>query len=215
MGLQKFEGRLERLMEGTLAKPFRSSVQPIEISRRVLREMDLQRRVGPKGLLAPNHFTVTLSTADAERFANYIDALIRELRDAIIEHAETEGYTFVGPVDVEVFQGSRLKTGHFDVSGEVREGAATASVRLGDGTRIPISTKPMVIGRQPGCDVVVPDTNVSRQHASIRRVDDHYVLSDLGSTNGTRLNGRPVNDAYLSNGDEITVGTTRIVFETF
>ena len=58
MGLQQFEERLERLVEGTLAKPFRSNLQPVEIGRRLTREMDLHRRVGVRGLIAPNAFAV-------------------------------------------------------------------------------------------------------------------------------------------------------------
>jgi hypothetical protein len=100
MGLQQFEERLERLVEGTLAKPFRSNLQPVEIGRRLTREMDLHRRVGVRGLIAPNAFAVTLSPADVSRFSNFIDALSRELSDAAREHARIEGYSFVGPVEV-------------------------------------------------------------------------------------------------------------------
>src|SRR5580704_1530434 len=120
MGLQQFEERLERLVEGTLAKPFRSNLQPIEIGRRLTREMDLHRRVGVRGLIAPNVFTVTLAPADSERFAHFIDALSRELADAAREHAKIENYSFVGPVEVEVFEGNRLRTGRFAITAEVR-----------------------------------------------------------------------------------------------
>ena len=82
MGLQQFEERLERLVEGTLAKPFRSNLQPVEIGRRLTREMDLHRRVGVRGLIAPNAFAVTLSAADVSRFSNFVEALSRELADA-------------------------------------------------------------------------------------------------------------------------------------
>ena len=109
MGLQQFEERLERLVEGTLAKPFRSNLQPVEIGRRLTREMDLHRRVGVRGLIAPNAFVVTLSPADVERFSNFIDALSRELSDAAREHAKIEGYSFVGPVEVEIYEGSTLQ----------------------------------------------------------------------------------------------------------
>src|SRR5271170_1454614 len=116
MGLQKFEERLERLVEGTLAKPFKSNLQPVEIGRRLTREMDLHRRVGVRGLIAPNVFVVTLAPADVDRFANFIDALSRELADAAREHARIEGYSFVGPVEVEVFEGASLKSGRFTVA---------------------------------------------------------------------------------------------------
>ena len=216
MGLQQFEQRLERIVEGTLAKPFRNNLQPIEIGRRLTREMDLHRRVGVHGLIAPNSFSVTLSQDDVERFANFIDALSRELADAAREHARIEGYAFVGPVDVQVYEGTRLRPGRFAVTAEVVEGpdvGAFAEVVLSDGGRVPVGEEPLIIGRLPECDVVLGDPNVSRRHAEIRRTEEGLVVTDLGSTNGTRVNGVPVREQQLESGDEITVGSTTLVFE--
>ena len=153
MGLQQFEERLERLVEGTLAKPFRSNLQPVEIGRRLTREMDLHRRVGVRGLIAPNVFIVTLAPADVERFANFVDALSRELADAAREHAKIESYSFVGPVDVQIFEGTRLRAGRFTITAEVREGRGRLSVVelvLPDGTRVELGSEPLVIGTAPG-----------------------------------------------------------------
>jgi hypothetical protein len=216
MGLQQFEERLERLVEGTLAKPFRSNLQPVEIGRRLTREMDLHRRVGVRGLIAPNAFSVTLSPADVSRFSNFIDALSRELSDAAREHARVESYSFVGPVEVEIFEGSNLKPGRFTVTAEVREGedgGFLAELVLPDGRRIPVGSEPVVIGRLPECEVVLSDSNVSRRHAEIRRKDDGVFVTDLGSTNGTRVNGAPVREQLLTSGDEVSVGSTKIIFE--
>jgi hypothetical protein len=216
MGLQKFEERLERLVEGTLAKPFRSNLQPVEIGRRLTREMDLHRRVGVRGLIAPNAFAVTLSPADVSRFTNFIDALSRELSDAAREHARIESYSFVGPVEVEIYEGSNLKPGRFTVSAEVREGEdgeLLAELVLPNGQRVPMGAEPLVIGRLPDCDVVLSDTNVSRRHAELRRKDDGVSVVDLGSTNGTRVNGTRVREQLLSSGDEVSVGSTRLTFE--
>jgi len=216
MGLQQFEERLERLVEGTLAKPFRSNLQPVEIGRRLTREMDLHRRVGVRGLIAPNAFAVTLAPADVERFSNFIDALSRELSDAAREHAKNEGYLFVGPVEVEIFEGSSLKAGRFTVEAEVREdadGGFLAELVLTDGRRVQIGTEPLVIGRLPECGVVLADSNVSRRHAELRRSGDSVVLTDLGSTNGTRVNGAPIRERVLVSGDEVSVGSTRLIFE--
>ena len=216
MGLQQFEERLERLVEGTLAKPFRSNLQPIEIGRRLTREMDLHRRVGVHGLIAPNCFTVTLAPADVDRFANFVDALSRELADAAREHARIEGYSFVGPVDVQIFEGTRLRAGRFTVAAEVVErarGLALAELVLPDGGRVAVGADPVVIGRLPECAVVLDDPNVSRRHAEVRHVGDAVVVTDLGSTNGTKVNGIPVREQHLASGDEITVGSTTLVFE--
>ncbi len=216
MGLQQFEERLERLVEGTLAKPFRSNLQPIEIGRRLTREMDLHRRVGVHGLIAPNSFTVTLAADDVDRFANFVDALSRELADAAREHARIEGYSFVGPVDVQIYEGTRLRAGSFAIVAEVVEGQeeeALAELVLPNGTRMTVGEEPLVIGRLPECTLVLSDQNVSRRHAEIRRVGDAVVVTDLGSTNGTKVNGISVREQHLASGDEITVGSTTLVFE--
>ncbi len=216
MGLQQLEERLERLVEGTLAKPFRSNLQPIEIGRRLTREMDLHRRVGVHGLIAPNAFTVTLAPADVERFTNFIDALSRELADAAREHARAEGYEFVGPVDVQIYEGTRLRAGRFTITCEVVEGPeehVRAELVLPEGDRVSIGEEPVVIGRLPECAVVLGDPNVSRRHAEIRHVGEALVVTDLGSTNGTRVNGVAVREQHLASGDEITVGSTTLVLE--
>ena len=216
MGLQQFEERLERLVEGTLAKPFRSNLQPVEIGRRLIREMDLHRRVGVRGLIAPNAFAVTLAPADVSRFSNFIDALSRELSDAAREHARIETYSFVGPVEVEIYESADLKAGRFIVTAEVREsedGGFLAELVLTDGRRVQIGAEPLVIGRLPECGVVLADSNVSRRHAELRRAGDSVVLTDLGSTNGTRVNGAPIRERVLASGDEVSVGSTKLIFE--
>jgi len=216
MGLQEIEERLERLVEGTLAKPFRSNLQPIEIGRRLTREMDLHRRVGVHGLIAPNVFTVTLAPDDVDRFANFVDALSRELADAAREHARAEGYAFIGPVEVQIYEGTRLKAGRFTVVAEVIEGpdeGPVAELVLPDGSRVPIGDDPVVVGRLPECGLVVADQNVSRRHAEFRIVNNAVVVTDLGSTNGTRVNGVRVREQQLASGDEVTVGSTTLVLE--
>ena len=214
MGLKRFEGRLERLVEGSLSRPFRSSLQPVEIGRRLTREMDLQRRVGPRGLLvAPNSFTVTLSPVDVEHFSSYIDALVQELAITAREHAEIEQYTLLGPVEVDVFEGQRLKAGQVDVVAEVVAGEIPCELVLADGRRFSVSDAPLVIGRLPECDVVLNDPNVSRRHAELRRQGADVVLQDLGSTNGTKVNGGIVSMVVLADGDEIIIGANRMAFE--
>jgi hypothetical protein len=216
MGLRQVEQRLERLVEGAFSKGLRGGLQPVEIGRRLTREMDLLRRVGVRGLIAPNFFVVTLSAEDAERFRSFVDVLARELGDAAREHARTEGYSFVGPVEVEIHLDEALKAGRFTVEAEVvegPEGLPAGSLSLADGTRITIGAEPVTIGRLPECGVVVSDANVSRRHAEVRRQGSDVVVVDLQSTNGTRVNGVPIRERVLADGDEITVGTTAIRYE--
>ena len=216
MGLNQFEQRLERLVEGVFAKTFRSGLKPVELARRLTREMDLHRVVGVSGLIAPNHFDIAISPSDYEQFESYAEALTRELSDAVRAHAREETYAFVGPVHVEINADEGVGVGEFLVASEIVEapgGAAVGSLSLTDGTRIGIGEEPVTIGRLPECDVILGDPNVSRRHAEIRRQGTGFVVVDLGSTNGTRVNGAGVKERRLNDGDEITVGGTKIRFE--
>jgi hypothetical protein len=216
MGLQGFEQRLERLVEGVFAKTFRSGLKPVEIGRRVTRDMDLNRTLGVNGPLAPNHFSIALAPADSEQFETFSEVLTRELAESVRDHARTEGYGFVGPVHVELHVDPSLTQGQFLVASGFQEapgGAAVGSIFLEDGRRVEIGETPLVVGRMPECDVALSDANVSRRHAEVRRQGNGFVVVDLGSTNGTRVNGAQVKERLLNNGDEITVGATKLRFE--
>jgi hypothetical protein len=160
---------------------------------------------------------VILSIEDAERFDSFADALARELGDAARDHARTEGYTFLGPVTVTLHSLETLRPGRFNVKAEVQEGpegVAAGSIVLPDGSRIVLGVEPITIGRLPECTVVVNDQNVSRRHAEIRHSGSDVVVADLRSTNGTKVNGATVTERVLEDGDDITVGTTTLRFET-
>ena len=77
---------------------------------------------------------------------------------------------------------------------------------------VPIDKELLTIGRLAECDIVVHDSGASRHHAQIRTADGVSTLTDLGSTNGTKVNGRDVQSATLADGDRITVGGTQIEY---
>jgi hypothetical protein len=219
MGLQQFERRLERMVEGVFARAFRGGLQPVEIGRRLTREMDLRRTIAPKGTLAPNEFVVVLSPADRARFASIEDELVEELIAVAKDHADVERYSFLGPVKVEMETDEQLSPGMVLVSGEMQKHEAALKPRLilPDGRARELGNRPVTIGRLPDCTVVLADPNVSRYHAEVRPItgdSGNYEIADMGSTNGTRVNGTPVLSAHpLRSGDQITVGSTNIAFE--
>lgn len=218
MGLQQFERRLERLVEGAFARAFRSGLQPVELGRRMAREMDLHRTVGVRGVIAPNHFVVAISPKDAERFEPFADTLVRELADAARDHARDRTYGFLGTVEVELVSDPGYAPGAFSVEAVVESGPGGGPVGALvtiDGHRIVVGDAPVTMGRHPTCDVVLADANVSRTHAEVRRDEQGFVVADLGSTNGTRLNGSGIGATHrvLADGDTITVGSTNIRFE--
>lgn len=193
---------------------FRSGLQPVEIGRRLTREMDLHRTMAPKGILTPNEFIVVLSAADADRYAPIEAELVHELVSVARDHAAKEGYTFIGPVKVEVEVDDHLVQGTLEVEASMSTATVGAAVITGDGRRVPVTETGLTIGRLPECDVAVSDRNVSRRHAQIRSVDGRYAVADLGSTNGTRVNGAIISGPReLRPGDEITLGNTVLRFE--
>jgi len=126
------------------------------------------------------------------------------------------GRTDADPVQVELERDDSLGQGEFLVAGELVEGPgghATGALSLPDGSRVRLGEEPVTIGRTPECDVVLSDTNVSRRHAEVRRQGEDFVLIDLGSTNGSKVNGARVREQPLNDGDEITLGKTLLRFE--
>jgi hypothetical protein len=215
MGVQGFERRLERLVEGAFGKAFRSGLQPVEIARKLLRNMDNARTLGVRGTVAPNHFVVCLCEEDAIRFDAYADVLERELAEEAREHARTEGYHFIGPVMVQLVEDPRLKRGDLEVETAIKEGPGgrVGALVLPDGTRVDLDEGTFAIGRLSECDLVVEDPLASRRHAEIRPEPDAYRLVDLKSLNGTTVNGAPVKEHVLVDGDLIGIGAVVIRFE--
>ncbi|HET9689818.1 MAG TPA: DUF3662 and FHA domain-containing protein [Acidimicrobiales bacterium] len=216
MGLQQFERRLERLVEGVFAKAFRSGLQPVEVGRRLTREMDLRRTVAPRGTLAPNRFTVWLSPEDRDRFAPIDDELVAELVEQARDHARAENYVFIGPVEVELDVDPTLGAGTLTVEAEIaRPERGAPTLVTPEGRRVTLGDRPVVLGRLPECDVVLADPNVSRRHAEVAPDGSGgWLVRDLGSTNGTRRNGVPVRTPVaLEPGDEIGVGASTVTFE--
>jgi hypothetical protein len=228
--LRDFERRLGGLVEGLFSKTFRSGVQPVEIAKRVARTMDDGKQVAINEVWAPNHFEISLSHEDAPRFQQMESALGAELKQLVLETAAERGWGLVGPPEVELFVGDTLRKGDLEVEASLVQGeqkvapaavqqAAEAGhraellVRAGDDVhRVAVDKEVLTIGRLAECDVVVTDKGVSRRHAQIRTKDGASTLTDLGSTNGTNLNGKPVQSRPLNDGDRITVGTTVIEY---
>jgi len=216
MGLQSFERRLERLVEGAFNKTFRSGLQPLEIGRRISREIDASRAIGVRsGPVVANQFTVALSEEDAARFVGFHDALARELEEAAREHARDEGYSFVGPVSVTFDTDEHLRRGDFTVHAVIAEGpgGGAGSLVMPDGRRLELGREPLRIGRLPDCRIALSDPQVSRHHAEVRPAQLGYEVVDLGSTNGTLVNGIVVKEHPLRDGDVILVGATSIRYE--
>ena len=229
--LQRFERRLEGLVEGAFARAFGGVVQPVEVAAALQREAaDKKAIVGAGRVLVPNEFVVELGAADCERLGEYDAALRKELADMVSEHAQEQGWSFVGPVRVKFEGVDDLKTGIFRVRSAVVAAARTAPpatpqagrangsprLELTTGTEtgriVALSGPSTVLGRGAEADVRLTDTGVSRRHAELRLADGRVTVYDLKSTNGTTVNGRPVDSALLHDGDRLGLGASVLVF---
>lgn len=222
--LQRFERRLEGLVEGAFAKAFGGWVEPVEVAAALTREAEDKKAIVAAGrVLVPNAYTVELGPSDADRLREYDEPLRAELAAMVSEAATEHGWSFVGPVEVQLEEVASLATGTFRVRSAVTPGqqpapaappAATGSPYLEHaGAAVPL-TGTTVVGRGADADLQLTDTGVSRRHAELRLEDGRVELHDLGSTNGTRVNGQPVTRATLADGDRITVGTTDLVLRS-
>src|SRR5687767_4826270 len=187
-----------------------------------MREMEAGRSVGVSEVWAPNRFQLSLSPEDAARYEQAEDAILSELRRVIREAAAERGWGLVGPPEVEFMVDEDLKKGDLAciatlVEGEDQEGdgggRASVVIREDGGERtVALASDTVTIGRLADCDVVLKDKGASRKHAQLKLRGGTWTLTDLGSTNGTRLNGQTVQSRELADGDKITIGTTVIEF---
>jgi hypothetical protein len=225
--LRDFEHRLERIVEGAFTKAFRSGVQPVELARRIIREMDANKAVGVNEVWVPNRYVFRLSEEDRERFAGMERGLIGELEQVVVQGAKERGFGLVAAPQVAFETEPSLKRGDLRVETELTEetgpaapgggalpGHALLVVREdgGPGREIHLEAESAVIGRMAGSDIEIGDPGASRRHAEIRRQGQGFVVADLGSTNGTLVNGSEITEHTLQDGDRITIGRTTLEF---
>jgi Protein of unknown function (DUF3662)/FHA domain len=248
--LKSLENKIAGLVEGTFSRAFRSEVRPVEIARKLAREMEEHKSFSVSRTYAPNEYRVFLSPRDRERFAGYESALTAELAGYLLEHARRERLTLLSRPVIEFETDDRLGLGEFGIQTRVaqpddeeepvsapaqaqsgrtmiyssaervsepleergRSRAQTASLTV-EGRRVVIGPQGATIGRGRQADVVLNDPNVSRKHAEIRPRGGSWVVADLGSTNGSQLNGRRIDGPeVLRPGDEIELGASVMTF---
>ncbi len=223
--LQRFENKLEQAVSGAFAKAFRSAVQPVELAAALQREVDNSAQVLSRNRrLVPNSFHIELSTTDHDRLAPYSDTLVEELAEMLRDHATEQHYVFAGPIAIDFDTAEDLGTGRFRVASRAAaqvtghtapQARATVVVEV-NGTRHPVSPPGVVLGRSVEADLRINDPGVSRRHAELRvsRVpggEPEISVVDLGSTNGTLVDGRRVDSAPLRDGSTLRLGSTDLV----
>ena len=256
--LKSLENMIAGVVEGTFSRVFRSEVRPVEIARKLAREMEEHQYGTLSRTYVPNEYRVYLSPRDRERFSTYEDALADELAGYLLEHARRERFALLSRPVIDFETDERLGLGEFGIETGVvqpeEEAPAPANPRqqppapepepagrtmvfsaaqriaeplqdaaavrqqrallIYGGRRLMVGPRGATLGRSRECEIVIDDANVSRRHAELRPRGAAWVVSDLGSTNGTRVNGRQIHGPEVVRpGDEIEIGSSLITFE--
>jgi len=260
--LNQLEKISEKLIEGFFKGKFKGHIQPIEIAKKLVREMGAQKTVSISRIYVPNEYTVLVSADDWANLSVFEEEMVNELQQYLTNKAKDKGYALVTPpvVRFEVKEG--LTLGVFEVESRFVEppegmprgfppeddkapGKAedtgipehTQVFHPGSGPTVLFETQTgekraelviiqgndpgmvfrlgqhrMVIGRRETNHIFLDDFNISRRHAQLDYLEGNYFISDLGSLNGTFVNGQRVEKQQLESGDRIRLGTTELEF---
>ncbi|HSO29299.1 MAG TPA: DUF3662 and FHA domain-containing protein [Candidatus Sulfomarinibacteraceae bacterium] len=240
--LSAVERFFERLFERPSTRLLGARVHPVHLLRRLERAMEHGRRADGRRTLVPNRFTVRLHPDDVRRLGPRAD-LPLELASRALDFARRHGYTLHGRPTVELVTDPAARRGDVEVEASFTDPVHDPGIAAAEGdpgrTRVfaaPVPSGPratlllrepharsrtvkvegatVVIGRSGTSDLVLADVRASRRHARLTVRDGHLVLTDLGSTNGTRVNGRSVREVAVGEGDEIRIGDSVLIVAT-
>ena len=216
---ERIEQACAAFIERTFARTFPSDLEPAQIARKLVATMEARTRDEGDGPRAPGSYTVAVNADDFARLAEHRAYLEREWAELLRELAERVGITLSGgDAKVRMTQCESVPLGAVDVAAADEAGVRTRfSLRMIKGVSevgVYLIERTVRIGRGDENDVVLADPGVSRAHARLDARDAAAVVRDLGSTNGTFVNGQRVVTQELRDGDELTFGNTRMRFET-
>lgn len=234
--LDNLEQRLDRIVNGSFSKAFKSEVQPVEIGAALQQEIDTRADQVNGQLVVPNIFIIELGRADHERLAPYFGTLITELTQLANNYVSEQRYRILYRIDISFGLDPAFETGVFriksdtaqptnapaspapiDVTSQIPVAAMTATVTpvLTDisGNEFRLTKSVTNIGRGADADIQIPDNGASRLHCAIV-LGSQVILRDLGSTNGTTVDGHRITETELRDGSIIKIGNTTLTYKS-
>ena len=208
----RFESAVERGVNGAFSRVFRSGIKPVDITTAIRRAMDESVQ------------EVSASRTDLNSLEASLDVLADEFAQQATEHASANGYSLLGPVTIEFIADASEPSGTLKVDAENRRGPAAPATASSaspehpiidvDGEKWLLTELVTIIGRGSEADIVVNDSGVSRRHLELRITPTGVIATDLGSTNGSFVEGHRIDAATLLDGNQIVIGRTKILFWT-
>ena len=233
----RFEAACEWMVEGSIGKLFRSTVQPAEIGRKLEKTMGANPVISVESKIVPNDFAVTLNPADFEPLAGYATPLCRQFETWLGETANERGWTTIDGIQVRIDPDATVRRREVRVAstigsvpaatpapsvpqlrgdGRVSIGSGAQGLRLRvlsgvqQGQDVLVLPPLATVGRAPENDIVLHADDISRRHARIEIGREGARVVDLGSTNGTTVNGRAVASAPFGPGDALAFGSVAV-----
>ena len=220
MGLRDLERAIERGVDGVLGRVFRSEVSRLEIAKRVERELEAGMRRGPAGSrVMPNEVEVRIHPDDAERIDEELSVVEGELLGMARDLSREQECSFDGPLVGSLTVTPEAQRGTIEVFATAEHsiaGIPPGTLVYPDGYRYDLArtgTQGIILGRDEASHIVIDDDRASREHAFVRPSARGWIVEDVGSTNGTRVNGFRTSGQLLVDGDMVTIGATTFTFD--
>ena len=234
--LDNLEQRLDRIVNGSFSKAFKSEVQPVELGAALQQEIDNRADTITGQTVVPNIFIIELGPVDHERLAAYFETLSVELGALADAYSLEQRYTKVDAAHISFDLDAELETGVFRIRSTAAKrpaDAVSASPVAQDATpQVPLTaftpeatpyltsitgeefkiTQSVTnIGRGVEADIQIDDTSVSRLHCAIV-LGSEVLIRDLGSTNGTVVDGARATESVLRDGSIIKIGNITLTY---
>ena len=236
--LDNLEKRLDRIVNGSFSKAFKSEVQPVELGAALQQEIDTRADNVAGQMVAPNLFVIELSSPDHARLSPYFGTLISELTQLANNYVSEQRYRILHRIDISFGLDSTFETGVFRIRSTsaqptnapsaallnqsvvesqipVASMSTTDTPRLTDisGNEYRLTKSVTNIGRGTDADIQIADNGASRLHCAIV-LGSQVLVRDLGSTNGTTVDGRRITEAVLQDGSIIKLGNTTLTYKS-
>lgn len=234
--LSRFERFMEQLVEGSVARLFRSPIQPVELAKRLEKAMESNQMMSARRILVPNVYRIELNPEDWIAFQPMRAEIEGELASYLTELALERSFTLLGSPQVTLVQNPAVALRGVRVESETVESAVSAGetqmmptpvvtpqqnavarasllIPSPSGSQtIPLAATVVRLGRSFDNDIVLDDKRVSRYHALLRYQVRQFWVIDQNSMNGTFVNGARITETPIQDGDVVSLGGLELGF---
>ena len=230
--LDSLEARLDKLVNGSFSKAFKAGIEPTELGAVLQQELDAKATEIAGRLTVPNIFIIDLGTQDYQRLEAYLIPLGVELAKLATDYSAEQNYVAQSNMNITFRHDANLGTGMFRVNSttglaaapNVDRGAPVISVDMVSdstppylitvsGEKFLLTQSVTKVGRGDQAEIKIDDPGISRLHSAIV-LGSETMVRDLGSTNGTMVDGRTISETVLLEGSIIKIGSTTLTFSS-